>query len=98
NGHFDRAKDQFEAAANLARDRKGFEDLYREARNAFKLAELTGSVREDADRLFRAARPLRFRLIGLCGTLSTTTDELLRVLKPFYVLQHVDWTSRPELT
>jgi tetratricopeptide (TPR) repeat protein len=96
-GDFVRATDQFEGAADLTKGRRGLEELYRQARNQVKLAERTGAKRAAADRLFAAAKPLRFRLIGFCGDLTSATDELLKVLKPFYVFENPDWTAASDL-
>jgi serine/threonine protein kinase/Tfp pilus assembly protein PilF len=94
---FDSARKLFESAANLVASHRGFGEMYRQARNQAKLAEQTGAKRAAADRLFAAAKPLRFRLIGFCGDLKSATDELLQVLKPFYVLENPDWTTISEL-
>jgi serine/threonine protein kinase/Tfp pilus assembly protein PilF len=92
-GDFTSARRLFESAANLVEGRRGFEEMFRQARNQAKLAEQTGAKRAAADRLFAAAKPLRFRLIGLCGDLTSATDELEKVLRPFYVLENPDWTA-----
>jgi serine/threonine protein kinase/predicted Zn-dependent protease len=97
-GDFASAKDRFESAATLVDGHSGFVEMYRQARNQAKLAEQTGAKRAAADRLFAAAKPLRFRLIDFCGDLKSATAELLRVLQPFYVLKNPNWTTIPDLS
>jgi tetratricopeptide (TPR) repeat protein len=98
NDDFAKAIVQFEAAERLAEDYRGLEDLHRQAHEQAVLAGLKGTNRDYADLLFRAAKPLRFRLIGFCGDLTTASAELQQVLKPFFVLKHANWTTRNELT
>jgi serine/threonine protein kinase/Tfp pilus assembly protein PilF len=97
-GDYTSAKDLFDSAATLVDGHDGFVWMYRDARNQAKLAEQTGAKRAAADRLFAAAIPLRFRLTGFCGDLKSARDELLKVLKPFYVLENPDWTTISDLT
>ena len=90
--------DFFESAASLVNGHSGFEEMYRQARNESNLAGQTGAQRAAADRLFSAAKPLRFRLIGFCGELPTATKELLTLFdKPFFVLKNSNWTQRSDL-
>ena len=98
-GEFASAKNQFEAAARLVQDHGGAAEIemYRDARNEAKLAEQTGAKRAAADRLESAAKPLRFRLVGFCGDLPSASEELLKVLQPFFVLQNANWTTIPDL-
>jgi serine/threonine protein kinase/predicted Zn-dependent protease len=95
---FSRAIALFESAERLAMNDRSLEDLEHEAHTQAYYTELKRTIRNDADRLFRAARPLRFRLIGLCGDLPGATSALLEVLHPFYVLENPNWTNRPELS
>jgi serine/threonine protein kinase/Tfp pilus assembly protein PilF len=87
----------FGAAASLADGHSGLEEMHRQARNSFILAKETRETRDHADNLFRVAKPLRFRLIRLCGDLTNATRELRAILHPFFVLENHDWTSRPEM-
>ncbi|HMB08304.1 MAG TPA: serine/threonine-protein kinase [Isosphaeraceae bacterium] len=96
-GEFAKAIVQFNSAARLAEGRAAFEDLFRKAREGVKLAEETGRIRDEADRLFRAAVPLRFRVLDFGGDLASASRELNEVLKPFYVLVNANWANRPDL-
>jgi serine/threonine protein kinase/tetratricopeptide (TPR) repeat protein len=97
-GDFLRARDLFVSAASLVEGHRGFEEMHRQARNESNLAAQTGALRAAADRLFAAAKPLRFRLIGFCGDLPTATRELLTLFdKPFFVLKNANWTAIPDL-
>jgi serine/threonine protein kinase/Tfp pilus assembly protein PilF len=98
NKEYPKAIGQFESAENLARDDPDLLDLYWEARKGLHLARETGAIRGAADRLFRVAKPLRFRLIRFCGDLPSATRELEEILKPFFVLKNPNWTTRSELT
>ncbi len=97
-GDFVRAQDLFASAASLVSGHNGFEEMYRQARNESNLSGQTGAQRAAADRLFSAAKPLRFRLIDFCGELPTATRELLTLFdKPFFVLKNENWTKIPDL-
>jgi tetratricopeptide (TPR) repeat protein len=97
-GDFTSAHDLFESAASLVAGHRGFREMHRQARNQAKLAEQTGAKRADADRLFAAAKPLRFRLIGFCGDLRAASAELEQVLQPFYVLKNPKWATLSDLS
>jgi eukaryotic-like serine/threonine-protein kinase len=96
-GEFAKALAHFNSAARLAEDRTELEDLFRIARERAVLAEQTGTIRDEADALFRAAVPLRFRLLDFGGDLASASRDLPQVLKPFYVLVNTNWATRDDL-
>ena len=97
-GEFSKAIVQFNSAAKLAEARRDLEDLYRKAREKAVLAEQTGKIRDEADALFRAAVPLRFRLLDFGGDPVAAALDLRDALRPFYVLANRNWAARSELS
>lgn len=79
------------AVANL-------DELRELARRRAKLAEQTGTVRANAQRVSAAAETLRFRLTGFGGDFSDAAKALGEVLEPFYVFAPPRWFERPDLT
>ena len=74
-------------------------ELYHKARESYLETVEAGTIDANADALFVASEPLRFRLSGLEGDLETATRDLQAVLKPFTVAAPHDWTKqRTELT
>ena len=74
-------------------------ELYHKAREYYLETEEAGTIDANADALFHASEPLRFRLSGLEGDLVSATHDLQTVLKPFTVAAPHDWTKqRTELT
>jgi len=70
NDEFSRAMVQFEAAARPGREFvAGSRTCTARPRESYNVATETGAIRDAADELFRVAKPLRFRLIRLCGDL-----------------------------
>jgi serine/threonine protein kinase/tetratricopeptide (TPR) repeat protein len=96
-GEFAKAIVQFNAAAKLTEGHPELEDQFRTARQQVRQAEMTGETRDHADILFRAAIPLRFRLIGFGGDLPSASRDLPVVLRYFFVLVNDNWTKRSEL-
>ncbi len=99
-GRYDLALSHFRAAARLAEGTRGLDDLHRLARDRLGNAEEARKVSADAERLFKAAEPLRFALLGFGHDDEGDEIETLQAaLRPFYVLEHpTDWTQRDELT
>ena len=74
-------------------------ELYHRARESYLETVEAGIIDANADALFAASEPLRFRLSGLEGDLESATGDLQTVLKPFTVAAPLDWTKqRSELT
>ncbi len=74
-------------------------ELYHKARESYLETVEAGTIHANADALFAASEPLRFRLSGLEGDPETATCDLQTVLKPFTVAAPHDWTKqRTELT
>ena len=74
-------------------------ELYHQARESYLETVEAGIIDANADALFLASEPLRFRLSGLEGDLEAATRDLQAVLKPFTVAAPHDWTKqRTELT
>ena len=74
-------------------------ELYHRARESYLETVEAGIIDANADALFLASEPLRFRLSGLEGDPETATRDLQIVLKPFTVAAPHDWTKqRTELT
>jgi tetratricopeptide (TPR) repeat protein len=96
-GEFAKAIVQYNAATKLTEGHPELEDQFRTARDQVKQAEMTGEIRDHADTLFRAAVPLRFRLIGFGGDLPSAARDLPDVLRYFFVLVNDNWTKRREL-
>jgi eukaryotic-like serine/threonine-protein kinase len=69
-------------------------ELKRRAREKSLLAERMEHQQKEADALLQAADLLRFQLLLDEGSeLTEATDELQRVLAPFFVLENDDWTK-----
>ncbi|SIO46497.1 Serine/threonine protein kinase [Singulisphaera sp. GP187] len=94
---FRTAATKFETARRLAEGRPYFVSLFKKAREGAVLAQQTGDIRENADKLFREAEPLRFRLTLFLGDLEVASQRLQATLKPFYVLKNPDYTTLADL-
>lgn len=94
---FRAAATQFETASRLAQDRPYLLPLFKRAREGARLAQQKGDLRDNADKLFRDAEPLRFRLTLFLGDLEVASQRLLETLKPFYVFKPSDYTTRGDL-
>ena len=75
----------------------GLDELHRVARLRYRTAELSRKVRVAAETVSTAADTLRFRLTGSGGDLQAATDDLHRVLAPFYIFERESWLRRPDL-
>ena len=74
-------------------------ELYHKARESYLETVEAGIIDANADALFLASEPLRFRLSGLEGDPGSATRDLQIALKPFTVAPPHDWTKqRTELT
>jgi serine/threonine protein kinase/Tfp pilus assembly protein PilF len=87
---------RFDTAQRLAEGRPALRELYRRARQMAIAARQMRTIRDNADRLFRAADVLRFRLTQFLGDLPTASHKLEEALAPFYVLKNPRWTTLAE--
>ncbi len=97
-GRYDVASSQYQAASELAASVPALRDLAQSAHERHLNAEEARKVRSDADNLLRAAERLRFGLLGFDTAGLPADAQIEAVLAPLYVLEHPNWTERPELT
>jgi eukaryotic-like serine/threonine-protein kinase len=70
------------------------QELIGQAQEKYLLAERKERKQKEADALFRAGDVLRFQLLLDEGSeLTEATDELQRVLAPFFVIENANWTK-----
>lgn len=98
HGRYELAASHYQAAAELAEGTPALLDLFATARERYRHAEQARQVRHDADALLHAAERLRFGLLGFDAAGTPPDSEIEVILAPFFVLQHENWTERPELT
>ena len=74
-----------------------FSDLKKLSRQGLRRSEHARTVRAAATAISTAVDPLRFRLSGFDPDLNAVSEEIDRILAPFFVLDRAFWLARPDV-